>query len=103
MTSYDQDYGQPQPGDQADLANGAQLPSGRLVIPLIAALRAYPPGRPWLAVAEELGFAESELLMLAANENVLGPSPSAIEAAKRALGEVNLYPDGGAFEIKAKI
>jgi histidinol-phosphate aminotransferase len=98
MTSYDQDYGPPVSSD------AHRLPSiGRLVSPSIESLRAYPPGRPWRALAHELGIPESELLMLAANENVLGPSPKALEAAKRVLSEVNLYPDGAAHELKAKL
>lgn len=66
-----------------------------LVTPEIAALAPYAPGRPWRQVAKELGLPESELLQLAANENALGPSAKAVEAAGRALGEAHLYPDGG--------
>jgi len=33
---------------------------------------------------------------LASNENPLGPSPKAMEAARRALGDANWYPTGEA-------
>lgn len=106
MTSYDQDYGQPQ---TADLTTGARVrepslpPLTRLVTPSIEALRAYPPGRPWRQVSRDLGIPESELLMLAANENVLGPSPRAVQAAERVLREAHLYPDGACHELKAAL
>lgn len=79
-------------------AGGPQDP--RLVGPEIAALVPYKPGRPWRLVAAELGVPESELMILAANENVLGPSPKAVEAARAALGEANLYPDGGCHHLR---
>ncbi len=37
---------------------------------------------------------------LASNENPLGPSPRAMEAARRALGEANWYPDGGSKRLR---
>jgi histidinol-phosphate aminotransferase len=37
---------------------------------------------------------------LASNENPLGPSPKAMEAARRALGEANWYPDGGSKRLR---
>jgi histidinol-phosphate aminotransferase len=74
-----------------------------LVSQEIATLTPYKAGRPWRQVAMELGVPESELLMLAANENVLGPSPKAVEAAQRALQEVNLYPDGGCHHLRERL
>jgi histidinol-phosphate aminotransferase len=71
-----------------------------LVSQEIATLAPYKAGRPWRQVAKEIGVPESELLMLAANENVLGPSKKALEAARRALTEVNLYPDGGCQHLR---
>lgn len=72
----------------------------QLVGPEIASLSPYRPGRPWRLVAEELGVPAEELLMLHANENVLGPSQAAVEAGRRALAEVNLYPDGGSMALR---
>ena len=102
MTSYDQDYGPPVTGDLPLMGRVAR-PRGRLVIPSIEAMRAYPPGKPWRQVASELGLPDSEVLLLAANENLHGCSPRAREAAARALAEAHLYPDGNATELKAAL
>lgn len=105
MTTYDRDYGRPITLEEAKKALGQadRGPDAPLVSASVAAMRAYPPAKPWRIVAEELGIAPSELMLLAANENVLGPSPKAVEAAKAAAGEANLYPDGGCNALKDKI
>ena len=46
----------------------------------------------------ELGISGS--IKLASNENPLGPSPLAIQAAAAQLGELARYPDGGGFELR---
>src|SRR5437868_1442691 len=69
----------------------------------VAALTPYKAGLPWRALAEQIGIPESELMMLAANENVLGPSPKAIDAIRAAAPEVNLYPDGGCHALRRAI
>lgn len=103
MTSYDQDYGQPairELGRRA-LSDAARTPPRLpLVGPHLESLKAYPPGRPWRELASELGIAPEDMLLLAANENVLGPSKKAIEAAGSALLEAQLYPDGGGTLLK---
>jgi histidinol-phosphate aminotransferase len=78
-------------------------PVSNLVNPRVADLAPYPPGKPWRDTAAELGVPASELMMLAANENVLGPSPRALAAAGAALGEAHLYPDGAASHLKAAL
>ncbi len=103
MTSYDQDYGQPVTGDLPPALHAAMRHRARLVSPSIEAMRAYPPGKPWRHVAAELGLPESELLLLAANENMHGASPRALEAAQRALADAHLYPDGNATDLKAAL
>lgn len=75
-------------------------PDDRLVTADVAALTPYAPTRPWRQLASELGIAGEELLMLHANENVLGPSARAVEAARFALAESNLYPDGGYHHLR---
>src|SRR5439155_4798609 len=40
---------------------------------------------------------------LASNENPIGPSPKALEAMRRTLGNAQLYPDGGAFYLRAAL
>jgi len=63
----------------------------------IRQIQPYVPGRPIDEVARELGLAG--VIKLASNENPLGPSPKAMEAAREALTEVNRYPDGSAFHL----
>ncbi len=72
-----------------------------LVLPSVAALKPYEPGKPPEELQRELGISES--IKLASNENPLGPSPRAIAAIKAALPELNRYPDGANFELRRKI
>lgn len=69
----------------------------------IRSIAAYQPGKPISDVARELGINEAEIVKLASNENPLGASPKAIAAIQAALGELAMYPDGGAFALKAAI
>jgi histidinol-phosphate aminotransferase len=68
-----------------------------LVPPNIASLQPYIPGKPIEEVEREYGV--SDVTKLASNENPLGPSPRALEAARSALTQVALYPDGSAFAL----
>jgi histidinol-phosphate aminotransferase len=72
-----------------------------LVLPSVAALAPYEPGKPIEELQRELGIGEP--VKLASNENPVGPSPLAVEAIKAALGELNRYPDGASFELRRKI
>lgn len=63
----------------------------------------YEPGKPIEYVARELGLDPATIIKLASNENPFGPSPRAVEAAKRALEHGALYPDGGCFELRQKL
>ncbi len=72
-----------------------------LVVPGVAALQPYEPGKPIEEVERELGIAGA--VKLASNENPLGPSPLAIQAIRSALAELNRYPDGGSFALRHKI
>lgn len=69
----------------------------------IRAIAPYVPGKPIAETARELGLPESEIVKLASNENPLGPSPKALEAIQRALGDLALYPDGSGYELKRTI
>jgi len=71
-----------------------------LVLPSVAALRPYEPGKPIEEVQRELGL---EPVKLASNENPLGPSPKAMAAVGAALGELNRYPDGANWAVSQKI
>jgi histidinol-phosphate aminotransferase len=69
-----------------------------LVLPSVAAINPYEPGKPIEEVQRELGIGEP--IKLASNENPCGPSPRAIEAIKAALPELNRYPDGGSWALR---
>jgi len=60
----------------------------------------YQPGKPVEEVERELGI---RAIKLASNENPLGPSPLAVEAARKALADANRYPDGGSFYLREKL
>ncbi len=64
-------------------------------------LKPYVPGKPIEEVQRELGL--REVVKLASNENPLGPSPKAIEAAMRVLPEAHRYPDDSYFRLRQKI
>lgn len=66
----------------------------------VRAIMAYQPGKPISELAREMGIAEANIVKLASNENPLGMSPKAREAAMAAVGDVSRYPDGGAFALK---
>ncbi len=66
----------------------------------VQALSPYQPGKPIEELARELGLNPAEIIKLASNENPLGPSEKALEAARQALSELCLYPDGNGFNLK---
>jgi histidinol-phosphate aminotransferase len=72
-----------------------------LVRPHVTKLQPYVPGKPIEEVQRELGLpADFEIFKLASNENVLGPSPRAVEAMQAAATGVWLYPDDTCFALK---
>jgi histidinol-phosphate aminotransferase len=64
----------------------------------IRAIAPYQPGKPISELERELGI--TEIVKLASNENPLGASPMALAAARAALDEISLYPDGSGFALK---
>jgi len=64
----------------------------------VRGLDVYQPGKPIEELERELGITGA--LKVASNENPLGPSPKAIDAMKRALDGVNLYPDAGGVVLR---
>ncbi len=64
-----------------------------LVPPYIESLRPYEAGRTIESVRQQYGL--TRIAKLASNENPLGTSPKAIEAMRRTLDGLNLYPNGG--------
>lgn len=66
----------------------------------VQALSPYQPGKPIAELARELGLNPDDIVKLASNENPLGPSERALAAAREALSELCLYPDGNGFDLK---
>lgn len=71
-----------------------------LAPPGIRGLQPYQPGKPVEELQRELGL--DNIVKLASNENPLGPSPGVAEAL-RAATELERYPDGSAWELKARL
>src|SRR5512137_1695282 len=71
--------------------------------PVLKKLPVYQPGRPIEEVARELGLPADDIIKLASNENPLGPSRLASAAMRKALAQMNLYPDGNAYYLKEKL
>jgi len=64
-------------------------------------LKPYIAGKPIEETKRQLGL--KKVIKLASNENPLGPSPKAIEAIKKNLGNLNRYPDSSGFYLKRKL
>lgn len=69
--------------------------------PNIVHLPVYQPGKPVEEVKRELGL--TEVVKLASNENPFGCSPKAVEAIRRELDNVSIYPDGAAVDLTAAL
>jgi histidinol-phosphate aminotransferase len=69
--------------------------------PPVEALVPYEPGKPVEEVQRELGL--ERVVKLASNEGPFGPFPGALEAIARCAGELNRYPDGGAYRLRAAL
>lgn len=67
----------------------------------IRAIAPYQPGKPISELERELGI--NDIVKLASNENPLGASPKAVAAARAALDEISLYPDGNGFALKSAL
>jgi histidinol-phosphate aminotransferase len=74
-----------------------------LAKPSVLAQPVYEPGKPIEDVAREIGIDAEGIIKLASNENPFGPSPKAVEAARRALLHGELYPDGACFALRQKL
>ncbi len=66
--------------------------------PNVQRMAAYVPGKPVADVRRDLGL--TDVVKLASNENPLGPSPIAMEAVRRAVASMNIYPDAGGRELR---
>lgn len=70
---------------------------------VLKTLPVYQPGRPIEEVARELGLPAADIIKLASNENPYGPSKLAVNAMRKAMASMNLYPDGSSFYLKQKL
>jgi histidinol-phosphate aminotransferase len=69
--------------------------------PAVAGIVPYEPGKPVEEVQRELGL--ERVVKLASNEGPYGPVPAALAALERASRELNRYPDGGAYRLRAAL
>lgn len=73
------------------------------VNPQIFKIHPYVAGKSIEEVAAQYRLKPETVLKLASNENVLGPSPKAIQAVQKVLHKLHLYPDGSGKALKEKI
>jgi histidinol-phosphate aminotransferase len=81
-------------GPLAEIADSFFRPAVNDLVP-------YEPGKPVEEVQRELGL--ERVVKLASNEGPFGPFPEALEAMERAAVELNRYPDGGAYRLRAAL
>ena len=67
----------------------------------LGAIVPYEPGKPVEEVQRELGL--DRVVKLASNEGPFGPFPAALEALGRSARELNRYPDGGSYALRAAL
>jgi len=67
----------------------------------IADLIPYEPGKPIEEVQRELGL--DRVVKLASNEGPFPPFPAALEAIERSARDLNRYPDGGVYALRAAL
>jgi histidinol-phosphate aminotransferase len=74
-----------------------------LARPFVLSQPEYEPGKPIEELARDLGMDPAGIVKLASNENAFGPYPLAVKAAKRAIEQGQLYPDGGCFALRRRL
>src|ERR671923_1687691 len=84
----------PVAGSLAEIADSFFKPAVNDLVP-------YEPGKPVEEVQRELGL--ERVVKLASNEGPYGPFPAAREAIERCAAELNRYPDGGAYRLRAAL
>jgi histidinol-phosphate aminotransferase len=78
----------------AEIADSFFKPAIRDIVP-------YEPGKPVEEVQRELGL--DRVVKLASNEGPFGPFPEALDALAAAAPELNRYPDGGGYRLRAAL
>lgn len=74
-----------------------------LVKPEIRSIAPYVPGKSIEEIAKKYCLSADSIIKLGSNENVLGPSPKAIDAMIKHAGNVNIYPSADAWELVVAI
>jgi histidinol-phosphate aminotransferase len=82
------------PSTLAEIAETFFKPAVRDIVP-------YEPGKPVEEVQRELGL--ERVIKLASNEGPFGPFPEALDALAEAAPELNRYPDGGGYRLRAAL
>ena len=75
--------------------------TNELFRPALGDLVPYEPGKPVEEVQRELGL--ERIVKLASNEGPYGPFPAALEALARVSRDLNRYPDGGSYRLRAAL
>ena len=78
----------------AEIAESFFRPAVRDLVP-------YEPGKPVEEVQRELGL--ERVVKLASNEGPFGPFAEALDALAAAAPELNRYPDGGGYRLRAAL
>jgi histidinol-phosphate aminotransferase len=81
-------------GTLAEIADSFFKPAVNDLVP-------YEPGKPVEEVQRELGL--ERVVKLASNEGPFGPFPEARAAIEACVAELNRYPDGGAYRLRAAL
>ncbi|MBS7645212.1 MAG: histidinol-phosphate transaminase [Candidatus Bathyarchaeia archaeon] len=71
------------------------------VKPELKDLESYKPGKPASELKRELGL--KKVIKLASNENPYRPPRRVLEALRRAILEVNRYPDSSCYHLREKL
>ncbi len=85
------------------VSNPAAVKPSELAKPFVLTYPAYVPGKPIEDVARDMGLDAAGIIKMASNENPFGPSPLAALAAKRAVDQGQLYPDGGCHVLRGAL
>jgi histidinol-phosphate aminotransferase len=78
----------------AEIVESFFKPAVRDIVP-------YEPGKPVEEVQRELGL--ERVVKLASNEGPFGPFPEALDALAETAPELNRYPDGGGYRLRAAL
>jgi len=68
----------------------------------IESIQPYKPGKPIEQVVRELGL-KGPIDKLASNENPFGPSPKALTALRKALGDNHYYPEDSCYFLRERL